>query len=145
MSIPSGEVDAAIVRLVERNGRFTVTDVRAELKVGPNEPSARKISNRVARLMTKMKVLTTDGIGERNRSYLPAGEKKWASFKQRCAHLPGQQGQPTEGPVGPSLPQEAPIRWLSRLGELDEIKSRLSNIETMVKELHSALFGQYSK
>jgi hypothetical protein len=141
MSLNVAAADRAIAERVERHGRFTIAELRADLNLGPDSPEAKNLSNRVHRLYKKMGVLKNDGINERNMAYVFVNDKKFAAFKRGFG----------AAQMAPAVPQattgEPPIKKLARLAEFDDVRTtiaemaeKVDRIDRLVRELHAGLF-----
>jgi hypothetical protein len=141
------EIDRAILDLYRGRGAFTMADLREALKVPAESPEAKRIANRVYRLEKSIGVLRTEGNYKRNRLYM-LNKTKEAWFARRLDSI-----QPTASNVRlQAVPEGAPIRRLAGLAGLDDLKSTVKDlaakvirIETMVTELHAALFSEPAK
>jgi hypothetical protein len=133
MHVDMKAVDRAIIDLNSRNGRFTMARLREHMGVGPHDTDAKHIANRVHRLYKRLGILKTDGIGKRNMEYSIRDAKLKAFEARLVGSLPG--------------PDEAPIKKLARLADLEELRStvmtmakRVERMEKMLDELHTGLF-----
>jgi hypothetical protein len=137
MAIDMRAIDRAILDLHHRKGRFTGAELREQLGVAPEGPDAKNIANRVHRLYKRLGILRTDGIGKRNMEY-SIKDGKLKAFEARLGGT---------APAAPAGAEEAPIRKLARLADLDELRGtvmtmarQLERVEKLVGELHSGLF-----